>query len=352
MPPPSRPPAGSALGSLVLIAVVVGGGAAAFAYTAGWLSPQRITPDKIVDALAPPGGPALGHRRNHAKGICFTGVFEANGAGSALSQAQVFTRGQYPVLGRFNLGTPNPNAPDATVRVRGMGLQISTPDGQKWRSAMIDLPFFPVATPQAFYALLVASASKDPDAMKTFAGAHPEIGAFGAWAKSAPWTGSYAEERYSSINSFVFVDGSGAEKTVRWALVPAAQPVPVSPEDLAKRGPDFLEQEIADRVHSGPQRWTMTVTVANPGDPTMDPSKAWPEDRHTVEVGTLTVQQIQAEPDGPCRDINFDPTVLPSGIRTSDDPFPAARSAAYAKSYDRRTAEAQDYPRTATEAKP
>jgi catalase len=96
----------------------------------------------------------------------------------------------------------------------------------------------------------------------------------------------------------------------------------------------------------------MVVTVANPGDPTADPSKAWPADRRAVEVGTLVVQQIQAERDGPCRDINFDPTVLPSGIRTSDDPFPAARSAAYAKSYARRTAEAADYPRTATGAKP
>ena len=90
----------------------------------------------------------------------------------------------------------------------------------------------------------------------------------------------------------------------------------------------------------------MVVTVADPGDPTADPSKAWPADRRTIEVGTLTVQQIQAERDGPCRDINFDPTVLPSGMRTSDDPFPAARSSAYAKSYDLRTAEAKDYPRT------
>jgi catalase len=126
----------------------------------------------------------------------------------------------------------------------------------------------------------------------------------------------------------------------------------VPPEDLAKQGPDFLEQEITQRVGSGPQRWTMTVTAANPGDPTADPSKAWPEDRRTIEVGTLIVQQIEAEADGPCRDINFDPTVLPSGIRTSDDPFPAARSAAYSKSYNRRTAEADSYPRTPTGAKP
>src|ERR1700688_1972060 len=97
----------SVLGSLVLIAVVIGGGAAAFAYTAGWLSPQRLTPGKLVDAFAPPTGVALGHRRNHAKGICFTGVFEANGAGSTLSKAPVFLRGQYPIVGRFNLASPN-----------------------------------------------------------------------------------------------------------------------------------------------------------------------------------------------------------------------------------------------------
>jgi catalase len=51
---------------------------------------------------------------------------------------------------------------------------------------LFDLPIFPVSTPQAFYELLLASASKDPNAMKTFAAVHPEIAAFGAWSKSAP----------------------------------------------------------------------------------------------------------------------------------------------------------------------
>ena len=352
MPQPQRSPGRAALGSLVLIAAVVGAGAAAFAYTAGWLSPQRLTPEKLVSALAPPGGPALGHRRNHAKGICFTGVFESNGAGAALSKAQVFASGQYPALGRFNLATPVPTAADATVRVRGLGLRIATPDGQEWRTAMIDPPFFPASTPQVFYELLTASGSKDPEAMKTLVAAHPEIAAFGAWAQSAPWTASYAETRFNSLNSFVFTDASGADHTVRWSLLPAAQPEAVPPDELAKRGPDFLEQDITQRVAAGPQRWTLAVTVANPGDPTADPSKAWPDDRRTVDVGTLVVQKIEAEADGPCRDINFDPTVLPAGIQTSDDPFPAARSAAYAVSYDRRTAEEQDYPRTATGAKP
>ena len=122
----------------------------------------------------------------------------------------------------------------------------------------------------------------------------------------------------------------------------------VDPAKLDAGGPDLLEQEIKKRVQTGPVRWTMQVTVAGPTDPTADPSKPWPADRHTVDVGTLVVSAVQSERDGPCRDINYDPTVLPDGIATSDDPFPAARSAAYAVSYDRRTAEAADYPRTAS----
>jgi catalase len=329
----------------VVIAVVVGIGALLFAYTAGWFSPDRLTPGKLLAALAPANGPSLGHRRNHAKGICFTGEFVANGAGTQLSSAQVFAGGRYPVVGRFNLATADANAADATVRVRGLGLKISTPDGQQWRMAMIDAPVFPVSTPQAFYDLQMAAKSTDPDAMKNFIAAHPEFLTFADWAKNTPWTSSYAQDRFNGLNSFIFVDNSGTEHAVRWSLLPAAELVSISPDDLAKKGPDFLEQEITQRVAADPQKWTMAVTVANPGDQTADPTKAWPDDRKKVEVGTLVVQKVEAEADGPCREINFDPTVLPTGMQVSDDPFPAARSAAYRMSYDLRTAEAKDYPK-------
>jgi catalase len=318
---------------------------AAFAFTAGWLSPGRLTPAKIVNALAPPGGPALGFRRNHAKGICFTGSFESNGAAAALSKAPMFAAGSYPVTGRFNLATADPKAPDATVRVRGLGLRIVAPDGSEWRSAMIDAPIFAVSTPQAFYALLKAAADKsDPDAMKNFIAAHPEFGAFAAWAGSAPWTASFAQEQYNSLNSFIFTNAEGQDQAVRWSFVPAAQPEAVTPDQLKARGDDFLDADITQRVQSGPQKWTLVVTVANPGDPTADPTKAWPADRRKVEAGTLVVNAIEPEVDGPCRDLNFDPTVLPPGMQVSDDPFPAARSAAYSVSFNRRTAEDKDYP--------
>jgi catalase len=311
------------------------------------LTPRRLTPAGIVDALAPPGGPALGHRRNHAKGICFTGTFESNGTAASLSKAQIFAAGSYPVTGRFNLATPNPNAADPTVRVRGLGLRLVAPDGTEWRSAMIDAPFFAVSTPQAFYALLEAAGrTDDPDAMKQFMAAHPEFGPFARWASTTPMTASYAQDQYNSLNSFVFTNAGGQDSIVRWSFVPAEKPELLSADDLKQRGPDFLDTDITQQVGSAPQRWTLVVTVANPGDPSADPTKVWPDDRRKIEAGTLVVKAIEPEADGPCRDLNFDPTVLPPGMHVSDDPFPAARSAAYAVSFNRRTAEDRDYPHT------
>ena len=344
--PPSPTPPRPAIGSFALIGAVVVIGAAAFAYTAGWLSPARVTPEKLVDGLAPPNGPSLGHRRNHAKGICFTGEFQAGGAGTALSTAAMLRQGSYPIIGRFNLATANAGAADASVPVHGIGLQIAAPDGQVWRSAMLGAPVFPVATVEGFYELLQATHAKDPNAMKGFVAAHPEFANFVKLAPTLPRTASYAEDRFNSLNSFTFTDAAGKASVVRWSLVPAAALQPVTPAELASRAPNFLESEITDRVAKAPQRWEMVATVAGPGDKTSDPSTPWPADRRSVSLGTLVVNKIEAEADGPCRDLNFDPTVLPSGMSTSDDPFPAARSAAYAVSFDRRTAEAADYPRT------
>jgi catalase len=69
---------------------------AAFAYTAGWFSLDRLTPARMVNALSQRGGDQLGYRRNHAKGIYFTGIFAANGAGTRLSTAPMLVAGSIP----------------------------------------------------------------------------------------------------------------------------------------------------------------------------------------------------------------------------------------------------------------
>ena len=337
-------------GSWALIAIAVAALVVAFVYTAGWLSPARLTPARLVDSLAPPGGAVAGFRRNHAKGICFTGSFESNGAGARVSTAPMLAAGSFPVTGRFNLGTPDPQSQDAMARVRGLGLRIEAPDGVEWRAAMIDAPFFPVSTPQAFYDLQMALANKgDPTAVPRFAASHPGLGEFVKWAGTAAWTASFAEEPYNGLDSFVFTNASGKDQVVRWSFVPLAERHELTADQIKQRGANFLDADIAQRVSAAAQQWRLVITVANPGDPTDDPSKAWPEDREHIDAGLLVVKAIEPEPDGPCRDLNFDPTVLPPGMRVSDDPFPAARSAAYSVSFNRRAAEYKAYPHTPAE---
>lgn len=329
--------------SLAIIAAVAGCAGGAFAYTAGWLSPERLSPNQVADAFGPKV--VAGHRVNHAKGTCFLGTFHSNGAGAALSSAPMLAKGDFPIVGRFNLGTPDPFAKDSTARVRGIGMLISASGTAQWRTAMINAPVFVVSTPQQFYEMLQAGGSKDPDAMVRFAGAHPGTKPFLDWAKNGPWTGSYAEERYNSLNSFLFTNAAGERRTVRWSMTPIESAHQITAADFAKAGPDVLEREIADRIGKAPARWTMTVQIAGPGDVTADPSKAWAPAGKTVILGEVEAVRVIAEADGPCRDLNFDPTVLPVGIGTSDDPFPAARSAVYAKSYDRRSAGSANYSR-------
>ncbi|HYZ31277.1 MAG TPA: catalase, partial [Crenalkalicoccus sp.] len=212
------------LGRFAVIGLVLGTMGGSFAYAGGWLSPGRLTPQRIVDALSARGGDPVGHRRNHSKGICFTGTFEANGAGARLSTAPVLAAGHYPVVGRFAIATGDPQAPEATGRVRSMAIRVTAPDGQEWRSGMNNPPVFAVSTPQAFYEQAVAArvdpgtGKPDPQALQRFVAAHLETAAYNQWARTAPWTASYAEESYNSLNAFRFVDAAGVHRAVRWSM--------------------------------------------------------------------------------------------------------------------------------------
>jgi len=344
----TRPPL-AVLAAIVFILVAC---ALAYAYTAGWLSPQQLTPARMVDALSRRGGDPVGHRRNHAKGICFTGEFEANGAGAVLSAAPMLARGRYPVIGRFAIATGNPQAPDATARVRSMAIRITAPDRQEWRSGMNNSPVFAVSTPEAFFEMTKAQEldplthKPNPLALARFFSNHPESGSFVAWARSAPWTSSYADQAYNSLNAFYFIDAAGHSHLVRWSMRPTLPASPVSQSFLLSLGRDFLDLDLSQRLATGPLRWHLIVTVAERSDPSSDATLAWPANRRQLDVGTLIVERAESESDGPCRDYNYDPTILPVGIRPSRDPLLAARSSAYARSFDLREAEAASFPRS------
>jgi catalase len=314
----------------------------AFAYVNGRLDPQRLTPDALVNTLEKNNGVHPGYRRNHSKGVCVIGYFDSTQQAREYSTAGVFSAARTPVVGRFALPTGNPYSPDSAVPIRSLALRFTQLDGQQWRTGMNSMPVFPVGTPQAFYAMLQAG-TPDPDTgkpnpanMAKFFASHPETAPFLAWVKTARPSASYATETYNGINAFYLVDSAGHHQAVRWSLVPQA---PDEADGMAPSGNDFLEQDLNQRLGLGALHWKLMITLANPGDPIDDASKAWPAERRTLDAGTLVLQDTQPQLSGECRDINYDPLILPSGIEASNDPLLAARSAAYASSYLRRTSE-------------
>ncbi|WP_412048090.1 catalase family peroxidase [Klebsiella variicola] len=314
-----------------------------FLWAGGWLTPERLTSDKLVNVLEQSGGKHKGYRRNHAKGICVLGTFVSNGNASALSRALVFSKGETAVTGRFAIAGGNPGAPDYAVPVRSMALSFQQANGEQWRTGMNAMPFFPVSSVEGFYELQkatlpdAATGKPNPEKIGTFVMKHPEIKPFFAWAKQTVPSSSWASDRFNSLNAFRLIDKGGNGHLVRWSMMPHAAFTPIN--DIDKQNKDFLQQDLQRRLAQGPLKWDLVFTLAQAADNGNDATKAWPADRKTIVAGTLVLTSAIPQQQGPCNDINYDPLILPDGIAASDDPILNARSSAYAKSYNLRTHE-------------
>lgn len=315
---------------------------------------QQPTPAQIVNQFQKNAGQFPGFRRNHAKGVCVSGYFQSSGKAAPYSVAQVFAAGRRtPVIGRFSIPGTNPYAWDDSTPIRGMALDFLQADGRQWRTAMNAVPAFPVSTPRADFQFMKLQqpdpATGEPDKKKLarfFAG-HPRANAFRIWDQTTPPSASFATERYNSLDAFELVDAHGKRRAVRWSMLPeAADNGSQPPADK----PDFLAADLLRRLARGSLRWHLSITFANPGDPVDDAAERWAGKHQRVDAGTLVIDATQPQKNGPCRDINFNPLVLPAGIEPSDDPLLQFRAAVYEVSHRRRVDEEARAATTAAEA--
>jgi catalase len=255
----------------------------------------------------------------------------------------VFQPGTVTVVGRFSLGGGLPDQADKPDTVRGLGLLFQAPNGQQWRTAMINVPVFTDSTPQGFYERLLAAKPQpdtgkpDPKKMAAFLDRHPETAAAMKIIKQSPPSAGFADSAFHGLNAFVFTNSAGASVPVRWSAIPQQASGAAAPPSSV--GKDYLFDDLIRALAQRPLKWQLVLTIGEPGDPTNDATKPWPQSRRSIDAGTITITTVQTEEAGNARDINFDPTVLPDGITVSDDPLLAARSAVYARSFTRRAEE-------------
>jgi catalase len=244
-----------------------------------------------------------------------------------------------PATVRFSNGTGNPHHPDFAPDARGLAIKMYLPDGSRTDIVAVSSPRFPTKTPEGFIELIQAQAAGPAAAIKLprFLAKYPEaIRGLPANIPTLMPPVSYALIRYYGIHAFKWVDQHGTGLYVRYTLVPEATAPRLKPWEARRKGRDYLQQDITDRLASGPVRFTLELQVAQPGDPVDDPSAAWPKNRRRVTVATLEVTGLETERETGGDVLVFDPTRVTDGIELSDDPVLNFRKSAYSASVARR----------------
>ena len=295
--------------------------------------------NQIVDIFYKIYGTHPGFRVNHAKGVVAKGSFVATPAASALSRAALFDGSSIPFTVRFSNDGGFPAIPDgAPGNIKGMAVKFHMPGGSEVDIVMLAIKTFPIATGEGFRDLLMAiSESPDgtpkPTRLDEFAASHPTVSAS---FDTAGTPDSFAHEEYRGLNAFIFVDKAGHRQAVRYIMTPD-ELVHLTSEEAARQPPDFLIDDLPQRIAKKPVVFHLTAQLAEAGDQTKDPSQPWPNDRQVVDLGVLTLHKALADSREVQKDLLFLPTNLPDGIELSDDRMPVIRSAVYGVAFARRS---------------
>lgn len=170
-----------------------------------------------------------------------------------------------------------------------MAILFKLPDGEEWRTAMLNIPVFIVNTPQAFYDQLLALASYpalgDPDhaRLEAFLAKHPESAKARQLIRSYPISSGFANSTYNSLNAFRFIDAKGVVVPVRWSMVPTQAFEPASAPDPGEAEKNYLFDALVTAIHNKPPQWHLVVMVGQPGDPANNATVPWPADRRQVD---------------------------------------------------------------------
>ena len=278
-------------------------------------------------------------RAVHAKGVILEASFEPTEEARALSKASVFAA-KVSAVARLSDTTGIPAIPDndPNASPHGLAIKFTLADGSEMDLVTHSFNGFPAANAAQFGEFLKAAAASGPDVpspkpIETYLQAHPEALPFVTQQNPPPE--SLATTTYFGVNAFAFTDAAGKKTTVRYRFVPQAGDKYLDAAAAASKGPNYLMEEIAERVGKGPAMFDWFAQIAQPGDKADDPSTPWPEDRQLVKLGTLSITGMAADQAGLSKSLLFLPNNVPDGIEPAD-PMIEVRSEAYPISFSER----------------
>jgi catalase len=149
-------------------------------------------------------------------------------------------------------------------------------------------------------------AGPHPNAIEQFLGAHPSAQRFVQIPKPIPT--SFARESFFAISVFKFTNADGISRYGRYRVLSVSGNEYLDATEAAARSPNFLFDEIRERVPRRPVRFRVVVQLAEDGDTIDDATVRWPEERPQRAFGEISLRQIVANNAGEQQRIIFDPT--------------------------------------------
>jgi len=291
--------------------------------------------DKLIAQFDAIFGLHPGFRPAHAKGAMLTGHFTPSAGAAALTRAPHATQASTLATVRFSDSTGVPVIPDNDPNANPRGMAIRFHLGERVHTDIVShsTDGFPTHTGDEFLEFLQALASGNVPA---FLGAHPAALAFVQTPKPAP--SSYAREAYFGVTAMRFTNAAGASVFGRYRIVPEAGIEHLTDAETAAKDPNYLIDELPQRLTTGPIVFGIKVQLAADGDIVDDATVHWPEDRPVVDFGTLVLTSALADSGPDQKHIIFDPIPRVDGIDPSDDPLLELRAAIYLISGRRRRA--------------
>ena len=302
---------------------------------------MTIDAQQAIDDVNDVFGRHAGYRALHAKGTIAKGTFTPTEQGAELTRAAHMHGGALPITVRFSNGAGDPTHPDFLPDPRGFAIKIYLPDGERTDIVAVSSPFLPTRTPGEVVGLIRAQGPgpRPGLGLLPFLLRNPGIlRRLPALAPSLAPRASFAGITFYGIHAFKWIDPAGTARYVRYTLEPEFQAARLGPRQAKRLGPDYLQNELSERLGRGPVTFKLFLTIAEPGDPTDDPSAKWPKERRRVDAATIQVEMIDHTRDTGDDVLVFDPTRVIDGIELSDDPVLHFRSAAYTESVKRRMA--------------
>jgi catalase len=301
-------------------------------------APESVSANDFVELFGKLGGEFKGQRKAHARGVCATGTFAPSTEATAYSNSPLFNEELVPAQVRFSLGGTDPRADERTPGTRGAGIKLTLADGSIYHITGNNTPVFTGKDPETFFGFLSTllpdeNGVSDPSRTGAYIAANPSVQPALAYAQTNPAPASFARSDYFGIHTFFFENDAGEQTKFRWHLTPDLGKKGLSAEEAAALPEAFLEDRLKEELASTKVSFTLTATIGNEEDTVIDPSQQWPADRPTITMGKLTIEQAGGDA---CTITNFDPNVVPKGIKTSDDPVLKIRTPAYGISFGKR----------------